>query len=203
MADLLAIGYQVRVCILTTSDYSVPQARHRLLLFAARPGYRLPAPRPHTAFVSVEDALRDFEDVPPAEESGLVRLPSGALVTHHYREGTDDFASAPPDDLVHLSQCCKGAVAAVRRRQRIRHHRLPRFITVRERARLQAFPDDYLFCGSRVDMHDQIENAVPVQLVESIAHALFATHAAAEGMDPPPAHRTSASARVSDRSVSL
>lgn len=48
------------------------------------------------------------------------------------------------------------------------HPRDPRPLSTREGARLQGFPDDYIFCGKRGDKHLQIGNAVPTLLSRAI-----------------------------------
>jgi len=47
-----------------------------------------------------------------------------------------------------------------------------RYFTVREAARLQTFPDDYLFKGAWGEAMRQIGNAVPVKLAEAVAASI-------------------------------
>lgn len=48
-----------------------------------------------------------------------------------------------------------------------------RRITTKEAARLQTFPDDYVFCGKKGAVYTQIGNAVPCKMAEAIARAVI------------------------------
>ena len=47
-----------------------------------------------------------------------------------------------------------------------------RRITIKEAARIQTFPDDYVFCGNKGMIYTQIGNAVPCKLAEAVARAV-------------------------------
>src|SRR5205085_2592888 len=53
------------------------------------------------------------------------------------------------------------------------HPWLHRTISVREAARIQGFPDSYVFCGTRANQPLQVANAVPPPLAAAIANHML------------------------------
>jgi len=49
-----------------------------------------------------------------------------------------------------------------------------RYFTVRESARIQTFPDDYVFPGSWTESMRQLGNAIPVRLAQTVASSIAA-----------------------------
>jgi len=64
-----------------------------------------------------------------------------------------------------------GTVVNVRKSMWI-HPTLNRAISVREAARLQTFPDSFIFCGSKDKQYQQVGNAVPPIMAKAIAEKL-------------------------------
>jgi DNA (cytosine-5)-methyltransferase 1 len=53
------------------------------------------------------------------------------------------------------------------------HPTQSRGLSPREAARIQTFPDDYVFMGANNSWYAQIGNAVPVRLAETIANDIM------------------------------
>lgn len=73
-----------------------------------------------------------------------------------------------------------GTVVNVRKSMWI-HPMLNRAISVREAARLQTFPDSFVFCGSKDKQYQQVGNAVPPIMAKAIAEKL--AQILAKGLD--------------------
>lgn len=181
-------GYKVQQKVLNAWDYGVPQKRERLILVGTRNdlvdkiSFEFPVQHKY------KPVLRDILlDCPPSE---------GSLYS---QAKTEIFKLVPPggywrdiDEEIakeYMKSCwyMEGGRTGILRRlsldepsltvltspsqkQTDRCHPLEaRPFTIRENARCQTFPDDWVFCGSVGQQYKQIGNAVPVNLAYEIA----------------------------------
>lgn len=163
--DLTAVGYRVHSWFLNCPDYGLPASRRRIFIICVRddlPGFpSRPAPTHVMRHVTIDEAIGDLMDV--TDES----IPNQS----QYFVATKATAGAGQGDQVSE----RGKIAyAVRANAKARihfHYELDRRLTVRELARLQSFPDEFVFpfaAGPNVIL---IGNAVP----PIVGHAVTAT----------------------------
>lgn len=89
-------------------------------------------------------------------------LPKGVGESRKFNEAWTRYASDKPSRTIDTGH---------RNHFHYKYNRVP---TVRENARLQSFPDDFIFLGNKTQQNRQVGNAVPPMLAYNIAKALMA-----------------------------
>lgn len=116
---------------------------------------------------TVRDAIGDLPDPQSGEAS---RIPN-----HQFRAGARSYAGHTGSMLDEPSKTIKAGAHGVPGGENalVLDDKTIRYYTVRESARIQTFPDDYLFFGAWTESMRQIGNAVPVQLAEMIGRSVL------------------------------
>lgn len=199
-------GYTITAHLYKFEEYGVPQARHRYILIGIRGDLdkTFKVPKPSGVIRTCREALADIPAAAANQEATrqtkqvverLKRIPEGWNVWQA------EEAGLLPDE---LKLNVKGArLSQIYRRldsskpsytitgsggggTHVYHWSEPRALTNRERARLQTFPDDFVFCGSKESVRKQIGMAVPCDGAQVILDALLKTFegTAYESVDP-------------------
>lgn len=203
VAELHHIGYSnVEYRILDAADYGVPQRRKRFILIANRTGHVIPWPK-QKFFENPEDWQKPYRTVGEAigdlaEESSYQRHTCHVPMNHKPLQieryklipegGKLDIEALPPelkkgyrtDEVKNFSHVFKRLDRNKPSLTMVPGHNafpihpwLNRALTAREAARLQTFPDEIEFKGSREDQCIQVGNAFPPLLAELIANNIM------------------------------
>jgi DNA (cytosine-5)-methyltransferase 1 len=182
-------GYCVSVHLFRFEEYGVPQRRHRVVAVGIRASdgraFLPPAPT-HSVPVTVEEALRGVENVPHNNE----RIQHPPEVIRRLQAIPEGGNAWDVDHVKGVRLRVNGCrLSLIYRRLRrdepaytvvgsggggthMYHYAEPRALTNRERARLQTFPDDFIFEGPTGAVRRQIGMAVPPLAAEVIGAAL-------------------------------
>jgi DNA (cytosine-5)-methyltransferase 1 len=173
------IGYpDVSVAILETATLGVAQLRSRAIFIGNRHGMSNPFPAPileQKSFVSIESVISDLPSDTPIPELNHEW-------TRHSKKFIERISKVKPGESLYPSflDAYKRQYMGVPSMTIKENHGgthihpfLDRCISAREMARLQSFPDSFIFSGTMKKAMWQIGNAVAPLMSESIAKALI------------------------------
>lgn len=160
--DFEALGYSVNYAIYNSADFGVPQRRERVFIIGtpieAKQYSHPKRVSDNSHWVSAQRAIEDLEIVP-----------EGAAPNHVWskakkspEQGSRILKPHLPSTTIRAE--CHGNIQF--------HYKLDRRISMREAARLQSFPDDFIFQSKIRETERQIGNAVPPVLGWHIAQSV-------------------------------
>jgi len=164
--DFEGAGYHFDVWNLYAPDYGVPQSRKRLIFVGVRndvAGFPV-KPKPTNCHnpVTISQALKDLEGV------------TDETVTNQsqYFVATKATSGGGQGDTVNEADKVALCIRANSRGRIQFHYKLPRRLTVRECARVQTFPDKFVFPYTTQRNLTLIGNAVPPVLAHAVAKSV-------------------------------
>lgn len=194
-------GFHLDVRVMEAQRHGVPERRRRTIIMGTRlpvpvefpPEDGGPPPTVGDALGDLRDAgggvhnhdLKAAARMPGIDRRRLARVPEGRGVRYE----RDEAELLPPSLRLGLdwARVPEGRLRQIRyqrldrslpsptiatQRQMYYHPVEPRFLTAREAARLQSFPNGFVFRGSETSQWRQIGNAVPPLLARALGEAV-------------------------------
>lgn len=190
-------GYILTTHLYKFEEYGVPQYRHRIIIIGIDKSFglkfKVPSPTTPNKFVSVRHVLETnpipiyalnnsqtsqsvrvterLRHIRPGENAWTANIPEelklnvkGAKLSHIYKR-------LDPDKPAYTITGSGGGGTYGY------HWKEPRALTNRERARIQTFPDDFVFEGTKTSVRKQIGMAVSPKMSQIIFEAILKTFA--------------------------
>ena len=164
--DFESVGYHFDVWNLYAPDYGVPQSRKRLIFVGVRndiEGFPV-KPRPtHLGVpITISQALKDLEKITDETVTNQSQYFVASKATSGGGQG--DTVNDPNKVALCIRANSRGRIQF--------HYNLPRRLTVRECARVQTFPDEFVFPYTTQRNLTLIGNAVPPILAHAVAKSV-------------------------------
>lgn len=195
LGEMVLSGYRIYPHLYKFEEYGVPQTRHRVIIVGIRDdvGTEFGVPKaPHTL-----RTCREAIESPPIPKDATnqeltAQAPHVVERLKHIAPGENAFTAIMPE---HLRLNVRGAkISQIYKRldpdkpaytitgsggggTHVYHWSEDRALTNRERARLQTFPDDFVFHGSKESVRRQIGMALPPDGARVILEAVLRSFA--------------------------
>ncbi len=177
-------GYKVKWEVLNTVNYEIAQERRRIVVVGVRLDLKKEFEYPtHSQNIkTIKDVIDDLPRLASGEKSSI---PNHNAMAHsaqmlekmsYVKDGGD--RSDIPEELRPKSgdvrkyiryDSKKPSVCVTGDMRKIFHYEQNRALTCRELARIQSFPDSFIFEGTSIQIQQQIGNAVPPKLAYLLA----------------------------------
>lgn len=190
-------GYRLTAHLYKFEDYGVPQYRHRIAIVGIRKDFdlefKVPSPTHSDSRVSAKYAIENppitksapnheitkqskivierLKHIPPGENAWYEGIPKHLRLNVKNVKLSHIYKRLDPKRPSYTITGSGGGGTHVY------HWKENRALTNRERARLQTFPDDFIFEGSKEGARKQIGMAVPPLGAKAIATAILKTFA--------------------------
>ncbi len=184
------IGYTISFALFNAANYGVPQTRERMIIFGHKGNERIPLPQPtHSEncnttlpWITLGDVIRDLED---ANVNDYIPLREKSVKYLQMLTEGQNWTSLPPEiakEAMGKAYELPGGKTGFLRRLTYQkpsptlvtsptmpatllcHPNKNRPLSIKEYARIQQFPDTWIFSGKIEEIYKQIGNAVPVGL---------------------------------------
>ena len=197
-ADMINAGYKIYPNLYKFEEYGIPQARHRMIIIGIRNDlpydFKIPSPEQYS-MKTCREAIEDPPIPKDAANNELTRQSAQVVERLSYiKPGENAFTATLPD---HLQIKTRTKISQIYKRldpnapsytitgsggggTHVYHWSENRALTNRERARLQTFPDAFIFEGSKESVRKQIGMAVPAEGAKIIFEAVLKTFAGIE-----------------------
>ena len=176
------LGYDFVFKVLNSVDYEIPQERRRIFIIGTKDENTFSFPKKKNKVVTIKQAIDNLPVIKSGETS---EIPNHNAMNHtkqmlkkmsYIKDGGDRFSI--PEEYRPKSgdvrkyiryRSNKPSFCVTGDMRKIFHYNQNRALTSRELARIQTFPDDFIFQGSSISIQQQIGNAVPPKLAFLIA----------------------------------
>ena len=191
LSEMVDAGYNVVAHKYKFEEYGIPQNRHRIVVVGFKKDLKLEfkVPKPSFKMMSAGEAL---SNIPPDASHQELTKQSGQVIERlsYIKPGQNAWNADIPEHL--KLNVPNSRLSHIYRRlekdkpaytltgsggggTHMYHWEEPRALTNRERARIQTFPDNYNFSGSKESIRKQLGMAIPPKGMEVVCNAILSS----------------------------